>query len=488
MKGTREPIERQELEDAIAELGDLTDASLLKYQQEFYEDDSRLVGWVKGRQIGGTRGASYKVTQDAAKADFPAPTYWISKDEDLAREFILYCLVWISCWNSISNLLASVDVIQVDKDVTTLQIRLPNGARIIGLSSNASAAVGRAGNIWIDEFALHDDQEGLYRFAKPCINWGYRFYIISTCRGEDTLFEKLRNDPKFGFSWHVTTIEDAVADGIVEKMNIKNRRNGLPELTGEEFLKQCRDECVTEADYLQEYMCVPQGSRDSWLQWNWIMRAQADDSELSINHGGTFFLGMDVGKVKDASYIVVLEKFAGIYFVRYIWRGKCEDYDEINAHFDQAYNMFPISHACVDGRGVGERVSAVQIQKYGDHMITGIEPGNAINAHLSALMYENFGKFRVRIPRDDALARDLFAVKEVIAPSGVKRYIAPHSWKLGHSDGYAAISFALLAAEEDTGPEGMVGIPKAQEETEDDLDRVLEELEKGGNLDMLDLI
>lgn len=488
-----ENIEDQEVDDVIKKLGglkELTRSSLLKYQKEFYEDDSRMVLWAKSRQIGGTWTASYKVMQDASRSKFAYTTYWISKDENLAREFILYCLCWVRCYNAISRYVADVEVIRMDKDCLALQIRLPNGCRVVGLSSKASAAVGLHGTIWIDELAVHDNQEALYRYTMPCTQWGYNFYVISTTRGEDTIFEKLRNDKTFGFSVHVTTIEDAVKDGIVDKINETAVRMGNKKETPEEFLKKIRDKCISEDDYLQEYMCIPRGNRDAWLQFPWIKRAHTPDAELSQVRGGSLYMGADIGKVRDPSYFFVLEEFARIFWTRYIWRGKLETLSAINAQFTMVYEMFDIAHACIDANGVGESVAETQVEKYGEHKITGLIPTNAINAHIASLMYEKFGRFMMRTPADDQLDRDLYAVKETISDAGVKKYQAPSKWNKGHADGFWSCGYALIAAETDEGPAGAARVEKPEEtpfNPDLDLDEIGEELEKEGAIDMLDL-
>src|SRR5207247_9666679 len=91
---------------------------------------------------------------------------------------------------------------------------------------NPNALAGKRGHVVLDEFALHQDQRLLYRVAKPVITWGGQLEIISTHRGANSVFNQIirgiveQGNP-MGWSHHKVTLQQAVEQGLVEKINAK---------------------------------------------------------------------------------------------------------------------------------------------------------------------------------------------------------------------------------------------------------------------------
>ena len=91
--------------------------------------------------------------------------------------------------------------------------------------------------------------------AYPCITWGGQLEIVSAYSAdgsENTQFAQLCKEAKGenpkGFSFYRTTLDDAIAEGFVEKINESKRRKGRAEQSREEFREMIRRGCINRAD------------------------------------------------------------------------------------------------------------------------------------------------------------------------------------------------------------------------------------------------
>jgi len=148
--------------------------------------------------------------------------------------------------------------------VTAFQVRFPNGSRIISLSSNPRAFAGKGGDILIDEMDLHDDQAPLYDMAMPCTDWGGQLEIVSAYDPEgstETVFAKLVEESKSGnpkgWSLHEVTLEQAVGQGLVEKINAAKKKRGYKTQTRAEFTETQYRKCRTVDSRNSQYRCIP---------------------------------------------------------------------------------------------------------------------------------------------------------------------------------------------------------------------------------------
>src|SRR5439155_15477769 len=147
--------------------------------------------------------------------------------------------------------------------------------------------------------ALHQDQRLLYRVAKPVTTWGGQLEIISTHRGANTVFNDLirditeRGNP-MGWSHHKVTLADAVAAGLVEKIDAKigsstrtrprTRTNDEPDPSSssstekrrQAFLERTRAECLDQKQWLQEYCCVPADESTAFITFDMINSCETD--------------------------------------------------------------------------------------------------------------------------------------------------------------------------------------------------------------------
>ncbi|MDT8389425.1 MAG: hypothetical protein RRC34_02840 [Lentisphaeria bacterium] len=239
------------------------------YQWRWIDDPAPMKLAPKSRRIGFTYATSYRCVRKCMKRkNF---TQWVSsKDLLLAREFVTD---YVAKWCKLANIVASglegekLELIDPKKDMTAYIVRFPNGSRIVSLSSNPNAFAGKGGDVLLDEVDLHDDSGVLIDMATPCTMWGGQLEIISAYDADgstETPFAKLVEEVEehgnpMNWSFHKVDIDDAIAQGIVAKINAA-RRDANPEyvdLTDDQFRAECRAKCRTEAAWLSQYKCMP---------------------------------------------------------------------------------------------------------------------------------------------------------------------------------------------------------------------------------------
>jgi len=101
-------------------------------------------------------------------------------------------------------------------------VKFENGSRILAFSSNPYAMAVFGGDVGLDEFAKHQNAEKLWETAQGRSTWGFDLSVWSAHDGTDTLFYQFAQEARNGqggWSYYRVTMEDAVAHGLVEKIN-----------------------------------------------------------------------------------------------------------------------------------------------------------------------------------------------------------------------------------------------------------------------------
>jgi phage FluMu gp28-like protein len=126
------------------------------------------------------------------------------------------------------------------EDGAAYTLRFANGTDINSVASKPDVFAGKGGNVILDEFALRRDPQSVYGIASPTIDWGGRLAIVSTHRGANNYFNNLiteireKGNPK-GFSHHRVTLQDALDQGFLWKVQTK-LRDGDPRLDMDEAI------------------------------------------------------------------------------------------------------------------------------------------------------------------------------------------------------------------------------------------------------------
>jgi phage FluMu gp28-like protein len=207
-----------------------TPAVLLGYQQRWVADQSDVAVWEKSRRIG----ASWCDASDSVLMASPAvdamDALYIGYSEDMTREYIDDCAMWAKAYSVAAGEMNETVFEDTDengdtKNIKAFRIDFASGRKILALSSRPRSIRGKQGKVTIDEAAFHDDLPGLIKAAMAMLIWGGRVRIISSHSGDANPFNELVNDIRAGklpYSLHRTTFDDALVDGLYERVKLIN--------------------------------------------------------------------------------------------------------------------------------------------------------------------------------------------------------------------------------------------------------------------------
>jgi phage FluMu gp28-like protein len=434
------------------------DKFFMPYQISYVLDNSHLIIVEKGRQIGLSYAASYKAVCLAATTLAKLDVWVMSQDKTQAMQFLLYCKRWARVLKYAAQDLGEV-VLNPDKDITAHVLKFANGICMYCLSSNPDAIVGKTGHVILDEFVLHKDQRQLYKLAKPVIQWGGTMTIISTHRGAQTVFNEIITDikergNKMGWSLHTISIQRAVADGIVEKINAATGRNE----SREDWLLRQRAECLDEEQWLQEYCCLPADERSAFLTYEMIAGCEDDTAKKDYSFiqqsRNPFFIGFDVARTTDLSVIDVEEKVGDVFWERMRIELRGSTFTEQEFELYRLLELPQVKRCCIDSTGLGMHLAERAGQRFG-YKVEAVRFTGPVKEELAFPLRAAHEDRTLRYAKDDMLRADLRGIKKETTLSGNIRFAGEA--KDSHCDQFWAKALAIHAAKTPRGIGACVG-------------------------------
>lgn len=451
MTGTRAPRRKPLAQAVTAAATGNYDTYFLGYQKRWIRDRSRNKLARKSRRTGFTYAQSYEDVQDASAAENSMDVWFSSADETAAKEYILYCGQWAKIFNIAAMELGEI-VIDSEKKIKALVIELANGRRIHALSSNPKAFRSKGGKLVLDEFAFHADGDAMWKAARPIITWGYPVRIISTLNGKDNKYYRILSDilrridegQKSIWSLHTVTIEDAVAEGLADKI----LRRKLSEDERAQWLADEKEAVGDEDTWLQEYMCQAIENDSRWLDWVLIISCESDEAGKPEHYkGGKVTVGWDVARRRDGSIIWVMEQVGDVYWTREIVRMSKLTFAAQLAELRRIVNTYDVLRICIDQTGMGEKVVEDAIAEFGQFKVEGVLFTGPTKLALATLIKQRYQDKRTRVPPDRAVRDAHYAVRKVMTEAGNPRFDAERTDKHGHADEFWAHALALHAAD-----------------------------------------
>lgn len=234
--------------------------ALLSYQQDWVGDTSPVKVMEKSRRVG----ISWSEAADAAlfaASESGDDVWYIGYTKDMAEEFISDSAFWATQYDLAAGEIVEEVIEEVFDDekkaILTFRVNFASGNKIVALSSRPKNLRGKAGRVVIDEAAFHDDLGELIKAAMALLMWGGQVRIISTHDGDDNPFNELVNDIRAGkkpYSLHRITFDDALADGLYQRICLVNGWTWSPEAQ-EKWRQEMIDSYGDDAD--EELHCVP---------------------------------------------------------------------------------------------------------------------------------------------------------------------------------------------------------------------------------------
>jgi phage FluMu gp28-like protein len=424
-------------------------AIFLPSQSRWINDNSRLKLGEKSRQIGWSWTTAYACVRRTARKGAKVDQWISSRDEMQARLFVEDCKLWCDVLQ-----LGAKDfgeqVVDPQLKQSAYVLQFANDRRIHSMSSNPDAQAGKRGGRVLDEFALHPDPRKLWSIAYPGITWGGALEVFSTHRGSHNFFNQLIREireggnPK-GISLHRVTLEDALAEGLLYKLQQK-----LPdddprqEMDEQEYFDYVRAGCADEESFQQEYMCRPADDDVAFLEYDLIASAEyARDMDWSKIEGSELYAGVDIGRKKDLTVLWVVERLGDVLYTRHV-----EALSRMRKS-DQEAILWPwlarCQRTCIDSTGLGIGWTDDAQDKFGEHRVEGVNFSAAVKESLAYPVRGAMEDRTLRIPYHPEIRADLRSVTKQTTSAGNIRFTAERTDD-GHADRFWALALAVHAA------------------------------------------
>lgn len=450
---------------AALDMGALLDRIFLTHQADWIRDKTRIKLWEKSRRIGGTFSQSFEDVADCVGTP-GTKVYFSSADLTAASEYGDYIDDWATKFNAASAALADLDEHETrkipdmlwadeEKGLRSRVKEFSNGSKIILLSSNPKAFRSKGGKIVWDEAAWHDQAEKMWAAASPAIMWGHALRILSTHNGPNSVFNQLAVRAKEGISgWsvHTTTIRDAAFGGLVAKIL---RRDVSPEEI-EAWIQEQRALCLTESEWLQEYLCSPQDESTALIPYAALAKQSRPDLLQDIGsllaRSGPLFIGYDVARRRHLSVCYILEGGSPALTVRHLEVMEKLPFAEQQKILWPLFRLPQVQRICIDATGIGAMIAESAKDEFGSFRVEELDFTAPLKEHLAVLLQREFDDGTVWIPGDlpekeSAQQKEgIHSVRKFVTAAGHSRYDAPASEKNGHGDHFWALALAVHAA------------------------------------------
>lgn len=453
---------------------------LCPFQRRWLAESAPLAIAEKSRRIGWTWTHALKVVLDRIDPKKPKANYYHSSaDQTASVEFIEYCAQWAQMVNAVAKVENEREVID-DQEISSLVMRFANGAKIVAGTSSPKFFRSKGGEVGLDEYAFHRDGRELYKAAHAtAMFWGHPLRIWSTHNGPSSYFNQMVTQARAGklkAAVHRVTILDAVADGIVERIIMRKKR--LAEVPApdakarQDWLDELRSTCPDGDTWNEEYLCIPSSDASSFLSYELIDSAVAQNLKLACDPDGLpadgdLYAGYDVGRKHDYSVLWVLQRVGDVYWTRMVRVLDRQSFASQEALLRSLMNRRNVRRLCIDQTGLGMQIAERMADQFRGGRVEGVTLSGPVKHSLGQALKGLFADKRIRIPdyvdwdspegeqprqaRSDWLREDLHKTRKIITEAGNVR-LAADSDAGGHADGFWAGALALQAADESRGP------------------------------------
>ncbi|MBN1489384.1 MAG: terminase family protein [Phycisphaerae bacterium] len=314
-----------------------------------------------------------------------------------------------------------------------LEIRLPGDIRIIGLPANPQTVRGFTGDVFLDEFAMHQDDREIWAAVFPTILRGDgELDVASTPKGVGNLFASLRGNDRFRHS--VVTLYDAVAQGL--------------ELDPEEIRLSMNDETL----FRQEFLCEFLDEVNAFLTYELIACCEEDACSREIDwaalatrkHG--VFVGVDVGRRRDLTVFWVLTTAGDALTTLGVLELRNEPFREQYALLQRLLAMRAVERCCIDATGIGMAMAEAAQDDFGSARVEAVMFSPGVKDRLATGLKRRMEDRTLRVPADRAIREDLHAVRWDATAGALGRFVVVPGGD-SHADRFWALALAVRAAD-----------------------------------------
>lgn len=410
-------------------------AILYPYQRRWLDDRSRFKIGMFARQTGKTFTTTLEIAEDVAACELrERRTRWVilSRGERQAREAMDEGLkLHLRAMGAAFEALESDFRLEDRTTVKALEVVTAHGSRVTALPANPDTARGFSSNVFLDEFAFHQDSRKIWQALFPVISKpGLRLRVVSTPNGKGNKFYDLMTSEGGGWSKHTVNIHQAVADGLPRD------------------IAELKAGCDDEDTWQQEYELQWLDEASAWLPWELINAAEHDQAgRPELYSGGPCYVGVDIGRRRDLFVIWVTELVGDVLWTREIIERRGASFAEQDALLDGVFVRYRVLRCCMDQTGMGEKPVEDAQRRHGSSRVEGVLFTPANKLALATVGKQDFEDRRQRIPMgNQPLRNDLHKLQKTSGPTGTPRFVA-ESDASGHADRTWACFLAASAAE-----------------------------------------
>lgn len=436
-------------------MSDATFNLFCPFQIRWLNETAAIAGGEKSRRIGWTWMQAFKAVTDRVKGG--CNYYHSSTDQTASVEFIDYCGEWASMFNAVCKVTENAEVID-DEKITSLVMTFSNGCKIVAGSSNPKFFRSKGGDVGLDEFDYHAKQRELIKAAHAtAMFWGYSLRFWSSVNGEGTFMDQMCQSIRKGEmkgAYHKVTIEDAVNDGIVERIIMRKKKLSdvpAPDLGARKaWLEELRATVPDQQTWDQEFMCIRRADNSSLLTYDLIQGCEeanltlAEDLE-KLPTDKVYYAGYDVARKNDLSVLWVLERVGDVFWTRVLRTLQGVNFAAQEGLLNLLMENRSVKRLCLDASGMGMDLAERLKNKWG-HRFEGVNFTAPVKADLALPLLRCFQDRLVRIPANNVVREDLHKVRKVVTASNNIRFEAEHDAQ-GHADRFWALALAYHAAD-----------------------------------------
>ena len=404
---------------------------LTTYQKAWLADHARFKHGRWSRQSGKT----FSTTLEIADECHAKRTKWVmlSRGERQSKENMEQCAIHCRAYG------AAAEIIEQgyragDAEYKQLEIRLPNGSRVLGLPANPDTARGHSANVYLDEFAFHQDSRKIWASLFPTITRGYRLVVTSTPQGKSNKFYELESSDQF--SHHKVDIYDAVAGGLTLR-----DEQGAP-ISPEQLRDALGDEDAWQQEYLVQYL----DEASAYLTYELIATCEHEQAWMTAPEAwqpaGPLFVGVDIGRRRDLTVIWVFEQLGDTLWTRQVIELQRAPFAE------QKAILWPwlerAQRSAIDATGLGMQLAEEAQQTFGS-AVEAVTFSLSNKELLAVTFRRQFEDRTIRIPAERRVREDFHRIKRVAGATGAFRFDAARNDE-GHADRFWAAALGVGAA------------------------------------------
>lgn len=392
--------------------------TLYPYQRKWFLDRTRFKIGMFARQTGKTFTTSAEIVDSVSEAELDGRREnWLimsrgerqakeAMDEGVKKHAKAYQLVtqyheyeW-----------RGTDGNSTSASYRALEVEFPNGSRVTAVPANPDTARGFSRNVFLDEFAFHQDSRNIWRALFPVISANFKIRVVSTPNGKGNKFYELMTTEDPIWSRHVVDIYQAVKDGLPRDIDALRRGIADDDAWAQEFELKWLDEAT------------------AWLPYDLIFSVEHPDAgDPGRYAGGDCFIGNDIAAGGGDLWVAwVWERVGDVLWTREIRTLRRAKFAEHDAVMDELFDTYRVRGLGMDQTGMGEKPVEDAQRRYGAHRVRGV-----VFSPSSKLMIATTGKAyfedrKVRIPEGNiALRSDLHSLIKVTGETGNVRFLAP---------------------------------------------------------------